>query len=194
MKRLLVVCALFLGVFIAFVSFSAAEFRDGFIRLHILADTDGEYDQNVKLMLRDEILREYSEILSSYSNRNDAEDALLTVKDELEKFCNTKLSELGADYNASVSFENEYYPNRVYEDVSLPAGNYLSLKIVLGSGEGQNWWCVLFPPLCLDAAKGEEAYIAAGLSKDNYEVIKNDRSGKYELRFKLFEIIGSIFK
>ncbi|MBR0327889.1 MAG: stage II sporulation protein R, partial [Clostridia bacterium] len=113
---------------------------------------------------------------------------------EIEEFCNSRLKEKGVDYTASVMLENEYYPNRVYEDVSLPAGNYLSLKIVLGEGKGQNWWCVLFPPLCLDAAKGEEAYIAAGLSKDDYQLIKNDRTSQYQLKFKIFEVLGRIFK
>lgn len=194
MKKLLAVCILFLGIFVVFVSFSAAEFRDGFVRLHILAESDSETDQNIKLALRDDILKEYSDKLSGFSNSSQAYDEIIVMKNEIEEFCNAKLKERNVDYIASVSLENEYYPNRVYNDVSLPAGTYMSLKIVLGNGEGRNWWCVLFPPLCLDAAKGEEAYIAAGLSKDDYQTIKNDRSGKYELKFKLFEVIGSMLK
>ena len=194
MKKLLAVCVLFLGIFVVFVSFSASDFRDGFVRLHILAESDSETDQSIKLALRDDILEEYSEKLSHFSSSKEAQDEINELKSEIEEFCNSRLKEKGVDYTASVMLENEYYPNRVYEDVSLPAGNYLSLKIVLGNGEGQNWWCVLFPPLCLDAAKGEEAYIAAGLSKDDYQLIKNDRTSQYQLKFKIFEVLGRIFK
>lgn len=194
MKKLLAVCALFLGIFIVFVSFSASEFRDGFIRLHILAESDGDQDQAIKLELRDLVLNEYSEKLSDCGNIDDAKSNISSLTTEIKEFCNVKLREMGVDYTADVVFEKEYYPNRVYENISLPAGTYSSLKIVLGKGEGQNWWCVLFPPLCLDAAKGEEAYIAAGLSKDDYQIIKNDRTAKYQLKFKIFEVIGSILK
>ena len=194
MKKLLAVCALFLGIFIVFVSFSASEFRDGFIRLHILAESDGDQDQAIKLELRDLVLNEYSEKLSDCGNIDDAKSNISSLTTEIKEFCNVKLREMSVDYTADVVFEKEYYPNRVYENISLPAGTYSSLKIVLGKGEGQNWWCVLFPPLCLDAAKGEEAYIAAGLSKDDYQIIKNDRTAKYQLKFKIFEVIGSILK
>ncbi len=194
MKKLLAVCAIILGIFIVFVSFSAADFRNGFVRLHILAQSDGDYDQSVKLELRDLVLKEYSEKLSNSADVMDAKENVYSLTSEIEEFCNLKLAEMGAPYTASVLFEKEYYPNRVYDNVSLPAGTYSSLKIILGSGDGQNWWCVLFPPLCLDAAKGEDAYISAGLSKDDYQVIKNDRAGGYQLKFKLFEVFGSIFK
>ena len=194
MKNLLAVCVLFLGIFIVFVSFSASDFRDGFVRLHILAESDSETDQSIKLALRDDILEEYSEKLSHFSSSKEAQCEINELTAEIEEFCNLRLKEHGVNYTASVMLENEYYPNRVYEDVSLPAGNYLSLKIVLGEGKGQNWWCVLFPPLCLDAAKGEEAYIAAGLSKDDYQLIKNDRTSQYQLKFKIFEVLGRIFK
>ena len=194
MKNLLAVCVLFLVICVVFVSFSASDFRDGFVRLHILAESDSETDQSIKLALRDDILEEYSEKLSHFSSSKEAQCEINELKSEIEEFCNSRLKEKGVDYTASVMLENEYYPNRVYEDVSLPAGNYMSLKIVLGEGEGQNWWCVLFPPLCLDAAKGEEAYIAAGLSKDDYQLIKNDRTSQYQLKFKIFEVLGRVFK
>lgn len=194
MKKLLAVCVLFLVICVVFVSFSASDFRDGFVRLHILAESDSEMDQSIKLALRDDILREYSEKLSHFSSSKEVQDEINELKTEIEEFCNSRLKEHGVNYTASVMLENEYYPNRVYEDVSLPAGSYMSLKIVLGEGEGQNWWCVLFPPLCLDAAKGEEAYIAAGLSKDDYQLIKNDRTSQYQLKFKIFEVLGRIFK
>lgn len=194
MKKLLAVCVLILALFVVFVSFSASDFRDGFVRLHILAESNSEVDQNIKLALRDDILGEYSDKLSRFSSCIEAQNEIINICDEIEAFCNTRLLERGVDYIATVRLEKEYYPNRVYEDVSLPAGNYMSLKIVLGEGEGQNWWCVLFPPLCLDAAKGEEAYIAAGLSKDDYQLIKNDRTSQYQLKFKIFEVLGRIFK
>ena len=194
MKKLLAACVLFLVICVVFVSFSASDFRDGFVRLHILAESDSEMDQRIKLALRDDILREYSEKLSHFSSSKEAQDEINELKTEIEEFCNSRLKEKGVDYTCSVMLENEYYPNRVYEDVSLPAGNYMSLKIVLGTGGGQNWWCVLFPPLCLDAAKGEEAYIAAGLSKDDYQLIKNDRTSQYQLKFKIFEVLGKLFK
>ncbi|MBR2454177.1 MAG: stage II sporulation protein R [Clostridia bacterium] len=194
MKYLIVVCTVFLVVSLIFVSNSASEFRDGFIRLHILAESDGELDQSIKLSLRDALLDEYGEQLSGFSSKESAEFALTEKLSGIEQFCNSYLSELGVDYKASATLDREYYPNRVYNNVSLPAGTYSSLKITLGSGEGQNWWCVLFPPMCTSVATDKDAYIAAGLSREDFEMITNSRTPKYEIKFKIFELFGKLFK
>ncbi|MBQ7012138.1 MAG: stage II sporulation protein R [Clostridia bacterium] len=194
MKKLLALCAVILGISVVFVSFSAKEMRDSFVRLHILANSDGEEDQQIKLALRDALLCEFSARLAEADSVDEAKSNAGDLLPDIEAFCNAFLSDSGVEYGATAILDKEYYPNRVYDNVSLPAGTYTSLRVVLGSGEGQNWWCVLFPPLCLDLAKGEEAFIAAGLSKDDYQTVTNDRSGKYEFRFKLFEIMGKIFK
>lgn len=194
MKYLIAVCILFLVVSMIVVSVSASEFRDGFIRLHILANSDIDLDQSNKLSLRDALIGEFGPDLSGFDSKDDAEVKICGMISEIEEFCNKFLGNIGADYNAEVSLDREYYPNRIYENVSLPAGTYTSLKITLGSGEGQNWWCVIFPSMCLNVAKDNSTYIAAGLSREDFELISNDRSPQYQIKFKLFELFGKLFK
>lgn len=193
MKYLIAVCFLFLVISLVFFSVSAIEFRDGFIRLHILAESNEETDQAIKLSLRDALLAEFSGELGGYGSKKSAEEGIKEKIPLIEEFCNSYLSSIGAEYKASVSLEMEYYPNRVYNNVSLPAGTYSSLKIILGRGGGQNWWCVLFPPMCTSVATDKDAYIAAGLSREDFELINNNRAPKYEIKFKIFEILGKLF-
>ena len=92
-------------------------------------------------------------------------------------------------------FDTEKYPVRYYDDFRLPAGEYTSLRVVIGSGEGHNWWCVLFPPLCTAASEEEceEEFLAAGFSGEQYRLIKKDSDGRYKIRFKMLEVLSEAF-
>ena len=122
------------------------------LRLHIPANSDSEYDQQLKLELRDYILAEYGTRLSAQSSLAAAEDTVRQLLPELENSCCEFLSEHGADYGARAELTDMYFTTRSYENVTLPAGTYTALRVTLGSGEGQNWWCVMFPPLCIPVA------------------------------------------
>lgn len=181
-----------LGLVLTLV-FSVASFgiscngiRDDVVRLHILANSDLDIDQKVKLTVRDKLLRSGNELFSGNMTVETAYDVLSDNKNDLEAYINSILSEEGFDYCSRVQLVKEYYPTRTYETFTLPAGEYLSLKVILGNGEGHNWWCVMFPPLCLPAAT-ESTDINAVFGDDGVKIVKS--SDKYEIRFKIIEII-----
>ncbi len=156
------------------------------IRLHVLAASDSEEDQLKKLRVRDAILAEYAEPLASAGSREAAE-AMLDAP-MLERIRQTAESVLDGD-RVSVCFSVEHYPTRIYGDFSLPAGEYLSLRILIGEGEGQNWWCVLYPPLCTAGAIKDMDY---ALSDAEYDLIAAESKG-YRIRFKALELLSAIF-
>ncbi len=165
------------------------EIRNNVIRLHILANSDTDEDQNVKLLVRDALLSCGSDIFGGEVNIDNASEFLAEEKAVLICKANEVLAENGFDYTAEMFLTEEYFPTREYEDFTLPAGEYLALKVVLGKGEGHNWWCVMFPPLCLPAAtKRTDTEIILG--KDGAEIISNPV--KYEMRFKIVEIIEEL--
>jgi len=155
------------------------------VRLHILASSDSEEDQRIKLRLRDEILKEFGEELSVFESTADAKARLAKRLDEIEHFSNEQLKKLGSDKQCSVTLSEEWYDTREYESFTLPQGYYTSLRIIIGEGEGQNWWCVMFPPLCLDAATSGQSY-----SKSEELLITK----KYNIKFKILELVSDFMR
>lgn len=200
MRYLFISCVLILVLSLAFFGFSANNLREGFIRLHIIANSDSEEDQTLKLHLRDKILEEYSNRLALCESREEAEKLIISLEGDIEQYSKNVVSESGYSYSIDVTFDNEYYPTREYENVTLPSGDYLSLRVIIGEGEGKNWWCVLFPPLCVSSALGnnekneEDAFISAGFSPEQYKIISGTEDKKYVLKFKIIELIGKIIK
>lgn len=163
--------------------------RDNVIRLHILANSDSEDDQRVKIIVRDALLSCGSELFSGTVNKNNAKEFLEKEREILVQKINEVLAKNGFDYKADMFLTEEYFQTREYESFTLPAGEYLALKVILGKGEGHNWWCVMFPPLCIPAAtKRTDTEIILG--ENGTEIISNPV--KYEMRFKIIEIIEEI--
>lgn len=156
------------------------------IRLHVLAASDSTEDQSKKLLVRDAILAEYGELLGKAESREDAEKQLDGAM--LESIRKTAESVLEGE-SVTVCFSREYYPTRIYGDFSLPAGEYLSLRILIGEGAGQNWWCVLYPPLCTAGAIKDMDY---ALSDAEYDLITSE-SRSCRIRFKALELLSAIF-
>ena len=146
---------------------------DSVIRLHVIANSDSEEDQALKISVRDAILAESAELFTICSDRNEAIKKLSASLDDIQCIAERRIAEEGYDYPVKIELGNEEYPTRNYESMSFPEGSYLSLRISIGDGAGQNWWCVLFPPLCLDAAKGsnDDALISVGLNAEEYKII-----------------------
>jgi len=160
------------------------------IRLHVLANSDSEQDQSIKLEVRNAVLAEANLILDGADDRGQAQGLLLDGLNRLENRANEVLAAHGTGYRAAVTLGEEFYPTRRYESFSLPAGEYTSLMVRLGSGEGKNWWCVVFPPVCTDAC-------AVDLSDDipltdNEISLITEEQGIYRIKFKTVEIIESI--
>ena len=163
------------------------------VRLHVLANSASEHDQGVKLTVRDAVLAEMETLLSDAENPEDAVSVISENLDRIREVCNDTLASLGETYTATVILSEEKYPTRNYETMSLPAGVYESLRIKLGSAEGKNWWCVLYPALCTNVAKTEESLIKTGFSPEQIEILTNGESPKYKIKFKFLEIFGEAF-
>lgn len=158
------------------------------IRIHVLADSDEKEDQERKLLVRDSILHYAKENLPESDNREEAKKVIAKNIRAIETLAEETLTKEGCDDKVKVMLEEEYYPTRHYESFSLPAGTYLSLKVLIGKAEGQNWWCVLFPPICLSSATDtESAFWEAGMSKDNIETVMC-KEKEYKIRFKILEM------
>ena len=149
------------------------------VRLHVIAASDSAEDQRVKLAVRDAVLAYITPRLESASG---AAEAAAVIAGESETLVHIAESVSGG--RARVALGRERYPTREYETFSLPAGEYTSLRIILGAGSGRNWWCVVYPPLC--TASVEEAQETAALSADDVKLITEDGEG-YVLRFRLLE-------
>ncbi len=167
------------------------------VRLHVLANSDEEADQALKLLVRDEILREYGPLLAEEARIEDSVERIGVLLPAIQKTAEEVVKREGYAYTVSCSFGEEKYPERQYGDYSFPAGTYLSLRISIGEGVGQNWWCVLFPPLCLDMAKGEvleDDALAVGLTSEEYKLISGNKNGGYVLKFKALELLEGVFR
>ena len=170
---------------------------DTVVRLHVLANSDSEADQALKLKVRDGVLEAAAPLVEGCTTQAEAVETLTTHLTELEAAASAVIAAEGYDYPVTVLLGEEDYPTRTYESCAFPAGTYVSLRVLIGSGEGQNWWCCLFPPLCLSAATAkqdnEDAFIQVGLTKDQYGIITETEKTKYKVRFKLLEVLEDWF-
>lgn len=160
--------------------------RENVLRLHILANSDSAEDQNLKLKVRDAILITTEAIFSKCENE---EQAALAAKDNLELLtaeAERVVKENGYDYAVSATVCDMWFEDRVYEDFTLPAGNYEAVRITLGKGEGHNWWCVMFPSVCLPSASKESGALNDVLSKKETDMCENPR--RYVAKFKVVEL------
>ena len=169
---------------------------DNVLRLHVLANSDSEEDQTLKLKVRDAILERSSELFGKSESIEEAAESINANIDAITEVARKVIAENGYDYPVSVTLTNEHYPTRSYEALSFPSGAYLSLRVMIGEAEGQNWWCVLFPPLCLSAATdkavAEDAFISVGLTGEQYRIITESDNTKYTVRFKILETIEGL--
>ena len=166
------------------------EIYNSTVRLHVLANSDNEHDQNLKLKVRDALLERVNNF--NASSKEEALELINESKQELEELAKSVILENGYDYGVEIEIGKEYYQTRYYEDFALPAGEYTSVRVIIGSGQGQNWWCVLFPPLCTNQAiaHDEEACIEVGLTKEQYNLITQNDAGEYKIKFRLLEIMA----
>lgn len=189
---LLISVIIFLFIWSFIPSAEECEIFDSTVRLHVIANSDSEHDQSAKLKVRDALL----EKISGYecTTKKQAIATITANKSDLEMLAMETLEKEGIVDTVSIEIGEETYPERTYEDFSLPAGEYTSVRVIIGEGEGKNWWCVLFPPMCTAQAieYDKDTFIQTGLSKEQYYMITGT-NGKYEVKFKLLEIASSAF-
>ncbi len=159
------------------------------VRLHVIAASDSDADQALKLRIRDRALMHLTPLLDRAQSVDDARAVIESELPHLKKLANDEIAAAGFDYSAAAALSPERYPTREYMGFALPAGSYLSLRITLGGGEGQNWWCVVFPPLCMTAV--EECESIATLSENSKKLIFAEEE-EYILKFRLIEFFESI--
>ena len=157
------------------------------MRLHVLANSDSEEDQALKLKVRDVVLERATAILEQSADRREAESRLRGELLELERIAAEEIAAEGYNYPVTVELENTDFPTKEYDGFTLPAGEYLALRVIIGEGQGQNWWCVVFPPLCTAASADVPASaLAAGFSEEEVNLITEENQG-YVLKFKAVE-------
>jgi stage II sporulation protein R len=169
---------------------------DKLIRLHVVADSDQLKAQELKLKIRDAVIRELSPILDGCRSREKAEEILSRYLADIRRVAVECAMENGVDTDVAVSLEQELFGERQYETFSLPAGPYTSLRIVIGNGQGQNWWCVIFPPLCIEPAGGMERGAEgafAGLTGEEIDLITEKNEG-YVIKFKILDLFHRLKK
>ena len=195
MKRLeiSVLLAIVFSVLLSMTSLNTecAEIRSSVLRMHVLANSDSEEDQALKLKVRDRLLEVSKEIYSNSTTKEEAVQETNAHLHLLQKEAQKVVASRGFDYPVSVALENTYFTTRTYGDVTLPAGNYQALRVVIGEGEGHNWWCVMFPPLCISAASEDEAQLSDVLTPEQMELVESDG---YEVKFKCVELYEEFMK
>ena len=195
MKCMVSLCSAVLAAYLLFTCMPVhgeEGIYENVIRLHVLAQSDSAEDQAVKLQVRDAVLAALSDVMAE---SDCYETALAAAEARLEEL--RLAAEEIAACPVSVSLGRETYPVRFYENFTLPAGEYMSLRVILGEGSGKNWWCVLFPQMCTAPASEDaflEEFIAAGFSADQYQLIRRESGVKYKIRFRVLEILSELIK
>ena len=179
--------ALVFSILISLIDFDAKceDLRENVFRLHIIANSDSEEDQQLKLKVRDAILRESESLFLSATDLESAQRSAESNIEIIEKIANDTLSANGSSDKAVVSVGKTYFDTRVYDEYTLPAGEYNALRVEIGKAEGKNWWCVLFPSICVGACVGLDETAQKGA-----EIARN--GDKYIVKFKIVEVYEDI--
>ena len=160
-------------------SASESALADRVLRLHVIANSDSDSDQARTLLVRDAVLAEAAQILDGVDHHQDAEAALAPYLEELAQAGEEALARTGRSDPVRVTLADQWFPTKEYDGFSLPAGQYRALKVTIGEGKGRNWWCVVFPPLCLASVSEESVGAAAegALSEDQIALITGQDGG-----------------
>ena len=201
-KRFFIVLILFsFFVFISALSYVNAvssDIQNSVFRLHVIANSDSTEDQNLKYKVRDAVLDYMNTISYNSTSKEDVIKLAYKYKDEFKKIAQNVIFENGYNYNVTVNIGNFEFPTKYYGDISLPAGLYDALRIEIGEAKGQNWWCVMFPPLCfVDVTSGivpdeSKKIMQDNLNNEEYSLISNSDSKDIKFKFSLIEFFNNI--
>ena len=158
------------------------------LRLHVVANSDSDRDQALKLLVRDTVLAQANQFLDGVSDRQSAEQALAPHLNELVRSAERVLAAEGCRDTVTVAITDQWFPTKEYDGFSLPAGQYRALRVTIGEGQGRNWWCVVFPPLCLGAVTEKSVETVAGETlSDGQVALITGQDGGYVLKFRFIE-------
>lgn len=197
-KRFILVSALLiLYVCISAVSYTHAvttDIADSVFRLHVIANSDSAEDQNLKYTVRDKVIEYMSSISQNASSKEDVIEIAKANLDKIQAIASQTIRENGYTYSVNVEVGNFSFPSKRYGDITLPPGYYDALRIKIGEAEGQNWWCVMFPPLCfVDVTSGvvpdeSKEIMKQNLSKEEFDLISKN-SNEVKVKFKIVEVL-----
>lgn len=196
MFKFLKVCGICLLVFALFSTCKLVAdkqaLKENLIRFHVVANSNDEKDQKDKLCVRDALIKYLQSNMRNVSNVQDAEEYLKGQLTKLEELANQTLQELGSDLKARVTLLQEEFGIREYDTFSLPSGLYKSLRVEIGEAEGKNWWCVVFPSLCIPKNNGGfvDTAVSAGMDQELADTLSNDDG--YEIRFFFLDCFGKL--
>ena len=202
LKRFLIVIILFsLFVFISALSYVDAVSEDisnSVFRLHVIANSDSDEDQSLKYKVRDKVLEYMNEIAKDCTSKEEVINLAYEYQDEFKQIAENVIKENGYDYDVNIKIGNFEFPTKYYGGISLPAGYYDALRIEIGKAEGQNWWCVMFPPLCfVDVTSGvvpdeSKQIMQDNLGDEEYKLISDNESSDIKFKFSIVEFFKNI--
>ena len=179
------------GVF----AYNCSRVRSDVLRMHVIANSDSDEDQALKIKVRDAVLERGAELFDGTVTADEAKAKIEPQKAELEAAAREVIEREGYDYPVSVNVVNEYFATRCYGDLTMPAGRYTAVKVVIGEGAGHNWWCVIFPSLCVPAtADGFADAAAAGGFTDAEISLMTRANGAYVVKFRSLELLQALKK
>ena len=206
----ILILTILIFLYIVLLSFNYSQaisynLSDSVFRLHIIANSDSSADQELKLKVRDKIIEYMNTLTSSSSDKKDVISIVNNHLDSFKEIALNTIKENGSNYDVNIEIGNFHFPTKSYGDISFPAGNYDALKIEIGDAIGQNWWCVLFPPLCFvnfstgvvpDDSKNT---LKENINSESYEIISegnnsNDNTSDIKIKFKIIEFFNNFGK
>lgn len=172
--------------------------KDSLIRFHVLANSDSKEDQDLKIKVKNAIIKDLYSDLNNSKSIDETRNILVSKENDIKELSEKIIKDEGYDYKVNIELKRENFPDKQYGSITLPQGNYEAFRVIIGNGNGHNWWCVMFPPLCfIDVTKGKvfdkesREKLDDAILKDNEESSKQE---KVKVKFKVAEVIKKIFK
>ena len=199
--KMVIILSFLLFLYTTICAFSYAEnvstdIANSVFRLHVIANSDSKEDQDLKYKVRDSLLNYMKEICGDCKNKNEAIALVAEHQEEFKQIALQTIHDEGYSYDVNINIGNFEFPTKDYGDISLPAGFYDALRVEIGEAKGQNWWCVMFPPLCfVDVTSGvvpEESkeQLENDLSEEEYALVSEDSDVKIQFKFKILEFFN----
>ncbi|SFC33627.1 stage II sporulation protein R [Clostridium uliginosum] len=169
------------------------EVKDSLIRFHVIANSDTDEDQNLKLKIRDKVIDYLYPYLNNSNSLQESRKIIKNNMNEVQKIAECVIKDNNYSYKVKLELSRENFPEKSYGNITLPQGNYEAFRIIIGDGKGRNWWCVMFPPLCfVDESKAQIQYENTE-NKINQEIEKENSNEKVKIKFKIIEVIKDLF-
>ncbi|MGL5972250.1 MAG: stage II sporulation protein R [Oscillospiraceae bacterium] len=189
----IIICVIIGAIFTTFEN-QTQDIRENTLRLHIKANSDSDIDQGLKLKVRDEVIKQTQDVFNKVDTKENVKTTIEENVQFIQQIAQKKVLDEGYDYKVTSKVDNIYFNTRYYENFTMPAGYYDALSLDIGEGDGENWWCVLFPPLCLPSATydTDENVLRDNFEEEQVDIITN--SDKYQFKFALLEFFYKIYE